>query len=104
MEIKSSLELHSASEGGLGTGGSDNGVGGGGGGGEESDDEDKYIDAFGTLAIRDDGGATFYGRSAGSEVGLSLILFYGDADCGCGRIVVVDRESLLFCQTSLIWI
>lgn len=27
-----------------------------------------YIDAFGTLAIRNDGAETFYGRSAGSEV------------------------------------
>ena len=89
MEIKSSLELHSASDSGAlsigGVGGSDTGpggepgvgvgVGGGsraGGGEEESDDEEKYIDAFGTLAIRDDGAATFYGRSAGSEVGLSL--------------------------------
>lgn len=27
-----------------------------------------YIDAFGTLAIRDDGASKFYGRSAGSEV------------------------------------
>ncbi|KAK1236247.1 hypothetical protein PQX77_000509 [Marasmius sp. AFHP31] len=33
---------------------------------EESEDS-QYIDAFGTLAIRDDGAATFYGRSAGQE-------------------------------------
>lgn len=32
------------------------------------DDESQYIEAFGTLALRDDGAATFYGRSAGSEV------------------------------------
>lgn len=60
MKIKSSLELHSAveetekenlpkEEG-------------------EDGEETHYIDAFGTLAIRDDGAATFYGRSAGSEV------------------------------------
>lgn len=35
---------------------------------EEEPEESQYIDAFGTLAIRDDGAATFYGRSAGSEV------------------------------------
>ncbi|KAF7325243.1 Fungal-trans domain-containing protein [Mycena kentingensis (nom. inval.)] len=31
------------------------------------DNVEEYIDAFGTLAIREDGAATFYGRSAGSE-------------------------------------
>ncbi|KAF8638366.1 hypothetical protein AX16_010513 [Volvariella volvacea WC 439] len=34
---------------------------------EEEQDESHLIDAFGTLAIRDDGGTVFYGRSAGSE-------------------------------------
>ncbi|KAH7921473.1 hypothetical protein BV22DRAFT_1038640 [Leucogyrophana mollusca] len=34
---------------------------------EEVDDDSQYIEAFGTLAIRDDGAATFYGPSAGSE-------------------------------------
>ncbi|KAJ6618757.1 fungal-specific transcription factor domain-containing protein [Mycena sp. CBHHK59/15] len=64
LQIKSSIELHAAVE----------GDDGGGGGGAQHDDEDvrdgeleEYIDAFGTLAIRDDGAATFYGRSAGSE-------------------------------------
>lgn len=58
LKIKSSIELHSASS----ANNED---------GREEDDEDggeQYIDAFGTLAIRDDGAATFYGRSAGSEV------------------------------------
>ncbi|KAG9313765.1 hypothetical protein JVU11DRAFT_6124 [Chiua virens] len=32
-----------------------------------ADDDSQYIEAFGTLALRDDGAATFYGRSAGSE-------------------------------------
>lgn len=32
------------------------------------DDDSQYIEAFGTLALRDDGAATFYGRTAGSEV------------------------------------
>lgn len=58
LKIKSSIELHSAVE------------------GEEHEspdhqeqaEESQYLDAFGTLAIRDDGAATFYGRSAGSEV------------------------------------
>ncbi|RXW22701.1 hypothetical protein EST38_g3131 [Candolleomyces aberdarensis] len=57
MRIKSSLELHSAVEDqekeALKK--------------EEDGEETHYIDAFGTLAIRDDGAATFYGRSAGSE-------------------------------------
>lgn len=35
---------------------------------ERADDDSQYIEAFGTLALRDDGAATFYGRSAGSEV------------------------------------
>lgn len=57
LKIKSSIELHSAvdgEEGGLQE--------------EAAEEESQYIDAFGTLAIRDDGAATFYGRSAGSEV------------------------------------
>ncbi|KAG2007078.1 fungal specific transcription factor domain-containing protein, variant 3 [Coprinopsis cinerea AmutBmut pab1-1] len=60
LKVKSSLELHSAVE------------------EDEKErvttitekdegEESQYIDAFGTLAIRDDGAATFYGRSAGSE-------------------------------------
>lgn len=64
MKIKSSLELHSAVEekekdltGKV----------------EEDSDDTQYIDAFGTLAIRDDGAATFYGRSAGSEVRSHLV-------------------------------
>ncbi|PPQ92184.1 hypothetical protein CVT25_008958 [Psilocybe cyanescens] len=64
LKIKSSIELHSAS----GTGGEEPVVEGV----EDDDDANaEYIDAFGTLAIRDDGAATFYGRSAGSE---SLLL------------------------------
>lgn len=39
----------------------------------EEEVEESYIDAFGTLAIRDDGAATFYGRSAGSEVSRSSV-------------------------------
>lgn len=56
LKIKSSIELHSAVEGEDGSVASD------------EVEESQYIDAFGTLAIRDDGAATFYGRSAGSEV------------------------------------
>ncbi|KAF8909644.1 hypothetical protein CPB84DRAFT_1765097 [Gymnopilus junonius] len=60
LKIKSSIELHSASS-----------ASNEGGTRPNEDDEDgngeQYIDAFGTLAIRDDGAATFYGRSAGSE-------------------------------------
>ena len=38
----------------------------------EVDNESQYIDAFGTMAIRDDGATTFYGRSAGTEVSYLL--------------------------------
>ena len=70
LKIKSSIELHSASI----TGSvvpedvleAEE---------EEDGDEEKYIDAFGTLAIRDGGAATFYGRSAGQES--LLIVSYG---------------------------
>ena len=66
LTIKSSIELHSATQAGGGPGEDgidpDEGV---------EPDEEQYIDAFGTLAIHDDGAATFYGRSAGSEVRLS---------------------------------
>jgi hypothetical protein len=63
LNIKSSIELHSAVE---------NEVEGTEV--EEGTEESQYIDAFGTLAIRDDGAATFYGRSAGSEVIRSSII------------------------------
>ena len=56
LKIKSSLELHAAIQ-------NEN---------QQVKTEDledsQYIDAFGTLAIREDGASTFYGRSAGSEV------------------------------------
>jgi hypothetical protein len=62
LKIRSSIELHSASTTGsvLPEEGLEAEV-------EEDADEEKYIDAFGTLAIRDGGAATFYGRSAGQE-------------------------------------
>jgi len=62
LKIKSSIELHSAIESETGT--------------ELNDDpteDSQYIDAFGTLAVRDDGAATFYGRSAGSEVSVASV-------------------------------
>ena len=34
----------------------------------EDADESTALDIFGTLALHDDGGSTFYGRSAGQEV------------------------------------
>jgi len=66
LKIKSGLELHSAASrlGGDGLLEEE----------EEEDEESEYIDSFGTLAVRDDGAATFYGRSAGSE---SLLLDEG---------------------------
>lgn len=62
LRIKSSIELHSAVEGEEGAHL------------QEDVEESQYIDAFGTLAIRDDGAATFYGRSAGSEVCITVHL------------------------------
>jgi hypothetical protein len=58
FKIKSSMELHSAVEGDEHESPDH----------QERTEESQYIDVFGTLAIRDDGAATFYGRSAGSEV------------------------------------
>ena len=68
LKIKSGLELHSASSqagggGGIGGGGTETVVAE-----EEEEEEGHYVEAFGTLAVRDDGAATFYGRSAGTEV------------------------------------
>ena len=39
----------------------------------EDEEEAQVVDTFGTLAVRDDGAATFYGRSAGSEVSLPFL-------------------------------
>lgn len=78
LKIKSGLELHSASELELQRERS----GGEGPREEEEEEESTYIDAFGTLAVRDDGAATFYGRSAGSEVRClrsNLVIFLADA-------------------------
>ena len=62
LKIKSSIELHSAST--IGPMIPEEGLEADAG---EEEDEEKYIDAFGTLALRDGGAATFYGRSAGQE-------------------------------------
>lgn len=66
LKIKSSIELHAAVD----------GEELGGGGSQDDVEESSYIDAFGTLAIRDDGAATFYGRSAGSEVRPVIIVVH----------------------------
>lgn len=67
LTIKSSIELHAAV-------GQDtfSGQGSSKTGQRSEDESESAIDAFGTLAIRDDGAATFYGRSAGSEVCVSM--------------------------------
>ena len=71
LAIKSSIDLHAATHGGSAEDGLDVNEGG-------QDAEEQYIDAFGTLALHDDGAATFYGRSAGSEVIFSYfnLVFY----------------------------
>lgn len=62
LKIKSSIELHAAVNDDDADGAQEDGDG----------EDSQYIDAFGTLAIRDDGAATFYGRSAGSEVSMHV--------------------------------
>ena len=56
LRIKSIIDLHSAIE-----QANEN---------EETSERDdsRVLDTFGTLALRDDGASTFYGRSAGHEV------------------------------------
>ncbi|KAJ7077801.1 fungal-specific transcription factor domain-containing protein [Mycena crocata] len=86
LTIKSSIELHSAVE------GADEGLHMNGGGGDcsgEPEDLEEYIDAFGTLAIREDGASTFYGRSAGSE---SLLMGEG-ASPAPSPIISQDNNS-----------
>lgn len=84
LKIKSGLELHSAAEGlaSLGSERIERDAG------ADPDDEPAYIDAFGTLAVRDDGAATFYGRSAGSEVRLGL-----PSDCVLGTEDLAESSS-----------
>jgi hypothetical protein len=58
LKIKSMIDLHSAIE-----QTNEN---------QEADELDgnRVLDTFGTLALRDDGASTFYGRSAGHEVSM----------------------------------
>jgi hypothetical protein len=62
MAIKSGLELHSASNAASGAADSQDG--------DSLDTNEKSIDHFGTLAVRDDGAARYYGWSAGTEVSI----------------------------------
>jgi hypothetical protein len=55
-QIKSVIDLHSAIE----QANEDEGT--------AEHDDSRVLDTFGTLALRDDGASTFYGRSAGHEV------------------------------------
>ncbi|KAF7366478.1 Fungal-trans domain-containing protein [Mycena sanguinolenta] len=92
LSIKSSIELHSAVE------GADDGsspAANGGAANGESDDFDEYIDAFGTLAIREDGAATFYGRSAGSE---SLLM--GEGPSASPSPIIPPNGSLSNVRTA----
>ncbi|OCH83843.1 hypothetical protein OBBRIDRAFT_892109 [Obba rivulosa] len=78
LAIKSGLELHSAAMRRAEADAQD----------PESDDEDpQCTNAFGTLAVRDDGAATFYGRSAGSE---SLLL----GEEPHAMPLIIDRPSV----------
>ncbi|KZT04988.1 uncharacterized protein LAESUDRAFT_727563 [Laetiporus sulphureus 93-53] len=94
LKIKSGLELHSAANTGRRDGAEANG-------GEDADqdegEESQYIDAFGTLAVRDDGAATFYGRSAGSE---SLLLDEKPVQV-VARLPMTKRDALPDSLTQL---
>ena len=68
LKIKSSIELHSASVPGSDEVRIQPEI-------EEGEEDAELHDTFGTLAIRDDGAATFYGRSAGSEVSIRISIF-----------------------------
>lgn len=76
LEIKSIIDLHVAIDEGKTRKAS-----------QPDDDGSEYIEAFGTLALRDDGAATFYGRSAGSEV--SGLYVVHDIECSS----VIARAS-----------
>jgi hypothetical protein len=67
LKIKSSIELHAAPDQSQIKHEEEEGL-----------DESQYIDSTGTLAVHDDGAATFYGRSAGSE---SLLIVRGLTPC-----------------------
>jgi len=61
LQVKSIIDLHSAIE----QANQNEGT--------TERDDGRVLDTFGTLALRDDGASTFYGRSAGHEV---RILFW----------------------------
>lgn len=97
LKIKSSIELHSASV----SGAQDEARAR-----AEEDDggEDAELqDTFGTLAIRDDGVATFYGRSAGSEVRPSITFFLAYVQLR-GTSVPFTRESCPFRGRTAIYV
>ena len=97
LNIKSGLELHSASE--LGASELQRERSGGEGPTREDEEEEStYIDAFGTLAVRDDGAATFYGRSAGSEVRCahsSFVIFVTKVVCPYPSVFSTPRVYYL---------
>jgi len=43
-------------------------------------DDSRVLDTFGTLALRDDGASTFYGRSAGHEVRILPWMFISNVN------------------------
>ena len=69
LSIKSGIELHSASQGAAGTSTSADASSDNAGSSTQANPaEETVLQTFGTLAVRDDGGALFYGSSAGQEV------------------------------------
>ncbi|KAI0074277.1 hypothetical protein K474DRAFT_1601776 [Panus rudis PR-1116 ss-1] len=67
LDIKSGLELHAGMSGFQ----QDSGIDSVNAPSGKNDDSSEPIDSFGTLAVRDDGSAAFYGRSAGTEEDIS---------------------------------
>lgn len=69
LQIKSIIDLHSAIE-----QANEN---------EETAewDDSRVLDTFGTLALRDDGASTFYGRSAGHEVRILIWMSISNFNC-----------------------
>jgi hypothetical protein len=80
LQIKSIIDLHSAIEGTLE-------------GETASHDDNRVLDAFGTLALRNDGASTFYGRSAGHEVSFVFLIKH--------RTLTVHTQSLLLVRVTI---
>lgn len=102
LKVKSSIELHAAIDDQLAA---QSGASGGSSTStstakqDPEEEEESVMDAFGTLAIRDDGAATFYGRSAGSEVRGRFLFFFVCVNLNhtCPDVKTLPLESFFTC-------